>query len=401
MHNERNGRRRTPGLTPHHSRKCASRQGRNCNCQPSWEAWVYSAKEQRKIRAPHLFPTFAAAKSWRVDAMAANQKGTLRPPAKQTLRQAWEAWEEAAVRGEILARGNKRYKPSPLRSYSAAMRLRALPKLGDFRLSELATADVQRFVNRMIADGIDASTIRNTVNPLRAVYRHAVAVGDVAFNPTIGLQLPSVEGKRDRIASPAEASKLIAVLPDDDQALWTTAFYAGLRRGELRALRCRNVDIAAGLIRVEAGWDDVEGPIDPKSRKGARNVPIPSVLRRHLAAHLLRTGRSGNDFVFGRTATTSFSPALVRRRALRAWAAAAAGAFISRQPLDIEVIGLHECRHTYVTLMFEAGNSLERIGDYVGHSSTYMTDRYRHLLPGSEAEAAAKLDSYLERSVGG
>ncbi|MGH2695226.1 MAG: hypothetical protein ACRDJJ_10505 [Actinomycetota bacterium] len=48
--------------------------------------------------------------------------------------------------------------------------------------------------------------------------------------------------------------------------------------------------------------------------------------------------------------------------------------------------------------MYEAGVPLEKIGDYVGHSSTYMTDRYRHLLPGHGAEAAAMLDAYLERA---
>ena len=50
----------------------------------------------------------------------------------------------------------------------------------------------------------------------------------------------------------------------------------------------------------------------------------------------------------------------------------------------LEPIGLHECRHTFVSLMFDAGLSLERIGDYVGHLSAYMTDCYRHLLDGHE-----------------
>ena len=50
--------------------------------------------------------------------------------------------------------------------------------------------------------------------------------------------------------------------------------------------------------------------------------------------------------------------------------------------------------------MFDAGMSLERIGDYVGHSSTHMTDRYRHLLDGHEAEAASVLDKYLENRTG-
>ncbi len=42
--------------------------------------------------------------------------------------------------------------------------------------------------------------------------------------------------------------------------------------------------------------------------------------------------------------------------------------------------------------------SLERIGDYVGHGSTYMTDRNRHLLEGHEQEAARMLDEYLARA---
>jgi hypothetical protein len=48
--------------------------------------------------------------------------------------------------------------------------------------------------------------------------------------------------------------------------------------------------------------------------------------------------------------------------------------------------------------MHDAGLSLERIGDYVGHGSTYMTDRYRHLLEGHEQEAARMLDEYLARA---
>jgi hypothetical protein len=45
--------------------------------------------------------------------------------------------------------------------------------------------------------------------------------------------------------------------------------------------------------------------------------------------------------------------------------------------------------------MHAAGRSLEEIGDYVGHSSAYMTDRYRHLLDGARTEAASALESFL------
>ena len=73
------------------------------------------------------------------------------------------------------------------------------------------------------------------------------------------------------------------------------------------------------------------------------------------------------------------------------------GAFLRREPfaVELEPIGLHECRHTFVSLRHAAGRSLEEIGDYVGHSSAWMTDQYRHLLDGSRVEAAAALDAYL------
>jgi hypothetical protein len=45
------------------------------------------------------------------------------------------------------------------------------------------------------------------------------------------------DGKRDRIATPAEAATLLAAIPETERALWACTFYAGLRRGELSA-RC-------------------------------------------------------------------------------------------------------------------------------------------------------------------
>ena len=73
--------------------------------------------------------------------------------------------------------------------------------------------------------------------PLRAIFRRAVSRGEVAVNPTTGLELPAVRGRRDRIASPEEAAALLAALPEEERPLWATALYAGLRRGELMALR--------------------------------------------------------------------------------------------------------------------------------------------------------------------
>ena len=149
--------------------------------------------------------------------------------------------------GSILNRSGERYKPSAVRSYEVALRRHVLPELGARKLTEVRVDDVQAIVNRMRAAGWQASTVRNAIMPLRVIYRRA----KLGMNPTSGLELPAVRGRRERIADPAEARELIAALPEDDRALWSTAFYGGLRRAELLALDWAQVDLAENIIRVE------------------------------------------------------------------------------------------------------------------------------------------------------
>ena len=213
----------------------------------------------------------------------------MKAPSAVTLRQAADAWLDGAKAGTIRARSGDVYKPSALRGYEQALRDRILPELGGAKLSDVRRVDLQDLADRMLADRLDASTIRNALMPLRVIYRRAVARGEVLVNPTAGLELPAARGRRERVAPPAEARRLLDALPrPEDRALWATALYAGLRRGELLALRWQDVNVAAGRIRVERSWDAKAGAIDPKSDAGARSVPIPSVLRDLLLEHKLR-----------------------------------------------------------------------------------------------------------------
>ena len=71
--------------------------------------------------------------------------------------------------------------------------------------------------------------------------------------------------------------------------------------GESQALRVCDVDFGANLVSVERGWDQVEGVIEPQSPADRRTVPLLAVLRSCLWDFLPRTGRSGEDLLFGRT----------------------------------------------------------------------------------------------------
>ena len=108
---------------------------------------------------------------------------------------------------------------------------------------------------------------------MRVVFRHALERDEINANPTSGLRLPNNIGRRERTASPSEAAELLAALPDNLRPIYATAFYAGLRRGELRGLRWDDVNLAKGVIHVRRSWDDYAGEITPKSAKGTRTVP--------------------------------------------------------------------------------------------------------------------------------
>ena len=385
------------GVLARHAASCpASKGSDDCTCTPSWRAWVYDRRTNRKIQKS--FATFAAAKAWREDARSLQRKGQLAAPSKRTLRDAADGWLAGAKADPPtnLNRSGRSYKPSALRGYEADLTTYVLPDLGATRLSDLRRGDLQALVDRLLGQRHSASKVRNVIVPVRVIFRHAIERDEVTTNPTTGLRLPNGIGRRERAASPSEAAELLASLPSEDRALWATAFYAGLRRGELRGLRWEDVDLAGGIINVRRAWDEVAGEIEPKS-KGSRTVPIAAVLRDYLTELKASTGRSGRDFVFGATSDRPFTPSHIRRKAAKAWEAENKKR-AKRKRATLDPIGLHECRHTYVSIMADAGVSLERMADYVGHSSTYMTDRYRHLIKGHEAEAARALDEYLARS---
>jgi integrase len=387
------------GIVARHSRACLTRNGGTCRlaeCKPTFRAWVYDARSHQKIAK--AFPTLAAAKRWRTDALSDVQRGKLAPPSKRTLRDAWESWYSGATSSPptVRSRSGTPYKPSVLRGYAADMRIYVLGDLGALRLSEVRRRDLQGVIDRLLGKGLSPSKIRNVVMPLRALYRHALQRDEVDVNPTANLHLPSGLGVRDRVASVDEAEALFVALPESDRALWATAFYAGLRLGELQALRHEDVDLDQSVIHVRHGWDAKEGEIEPKSRKSKRDVPIMGALDGYLRAHQDGTGRGGHDLFFGATASRAFTPSHMRNRALGSWAATAVGSFLTGRPVPFYLapIGFHELRHSCVTFMHEAGLSLEDIGDLVGHSSTYMSDRYRHLRDDRRDHHSAKLEAY-------
>jgi integrase len=379
--------------------------GKSCKCKPRYRASVYSTREGRKILSP-MFNGEREAKTWREDTAGAVRDGRKMAPSKQTVREAADAFLAGARDGSIPAAGGGRYKPATLRGYKVGLNKRVLPKLGHKRLSDVQRRDVQDLSDKLTSEGLSASTVQNTLDPLRSIFRRAIRREEgVAVDPTKGLELRRPDGCRDRIASPAEAAELLAALDDDDRALWATAMYGGLRRGELMALRWSDVDLSAKVIRVQRGWDAIEGEQEGKSAAANRRVPILDVLAPILDAHFKRGDRVADALVFGRTPTEPFNPESVRRRALAAWEAENERRVEKAEGDDVDKLSpitLHEARHTCASVLIAAGVNAKALSVIIGHATIAMTfDTYGHLMPNGIDDAAAAANAYLARNAGG
>jgi integrase len=376
------------GIVVKHRAGCASERGARCNCRRVYQAAVWSARDARRVRKH--FDSLSDAKSWRAESYGKLRRRELRAPSAITFGEAAALWLLGARAGSVRTRSGDQYKPSTIRSYEQALRGSQqgrgglLAELGPIRLSDLTVDDIQGYADRLLAAGAQPSTIHNQIMPVRVICRWRRR--EVSVNPTIGLELPAVRSGRVRIVSPAEAELLLAALAERDRVLWATALYAGLRRGELMGLRWGDVDLGRGVIEVAQAWDPKEHMmVAPKSAAGTRRVPIAGALRVYLTPMSLAAATDTSRLVFG-SQGAPFSATSLYERALRAWRRA-----------GLKPICLHDCRHTFASLMIAAGVNAKALSSFMGHANISITlDRYGHLMPGAEDEAAALMDAYLQ-----
>ena len=276
------------GIYRVHTRGC---DGTRCRCTPMFEATVYVQRDRKLIRK--RFRGQRAAEVWRGEQRTAAASGQLVVPSRKTVNEAADELIAGMKAGTIMNRSGRVYKPSVIRGYEGSLRLHVRPEIGTARLQQVNRERVKKLVRKWVTEGQKPSTVRNNLDPLRVIFREALEDTQITIDPTVGFRVPQGSGRRERVADRAEAQQLIDALPAGQQAFWACAFYGGLRRGELRALRWDDVDLRDGAIHVRRSWDDKEGDIATKTVAGERTVPLAGILRRVLVAHKMATGRSG------------------------------------------------------------------------------------------------------------
>jgi integrase len=240
-------------------------------------------------------------------------------------------------------------------------------------------------VDRLAKQGLDGSTIRNAIMPLRVLYKRAKRAGQIPVNPTSDLEFIAPRNKPKRVVAPDDAATRLAALTLPDRAIWATALYAGLRKGELQALSIEDVELFPegrwGLIHVRQTWDKVEGAQEPKSAAGTRTVPIPEQLY-----EILSSIDRAEGLILGKDAETPFNYMTLRERTERVWRKAG---------LEHSNLQLHEGRHSYKTFLEATEIRDSRIDRYMGHANHTVQARYSHQLDAKYLDDAQALSEYL------
>lgn len=167
------------------------------------------------------------------------------------------------------------YKPSTQKHRRFMLKKHLLPEFGDRAVCEIGRQDIQGYVARLMRDEYAPKSIDHIHDVLSAVLRTAVQWGHLPENPARGVELPTLKCVRPKWAlTPAQALALIDALPGMARAMVGLTILSGLRRGELFALRWRDIDEAGQRLTVrEAVYDGQFGT--PKT--GGGHSPNPAL----------------------------------------------------------------------------------------------------------------------------
>jgi integrase len=396
-------------------------------------------------------PTLEAALAWRAQALASIE-GDAEPPAQPATKLPAPlprppgravTVEDAARRlvrgmrdGTVRTKKGGPYKPSVLRKYEEQLRCLVLPEIGAVPIATLTGGDVQRLVDALAANWTPEHA-RKALTALRVALRLAQRYGEVDSNPCAGVTVPvAAEGEKPpRILTPEQAAAIVERCAADDARLgrsfaaplYTLAFGAGLRLGELLALRWGpdGLDPDAGVVHVRASLDRVRdgdgeyARLVPKSRAGRRDVPLAAEDLSRLRRHRLATGRPVDGaLVFSGQEGEPLSPV----PAYRAWKRACRAVRVAQAQAQLEAAKRrrnreevtqaeaaleaarteplprpHDTRHAFASHMLAVGLTAHAVAELLGHAdAALVTRRYGHALPDELAGAGEMLSAWRQ-----
>jgi integrase len=283
-------------------------------------------------------------------------------------------------------------KPGTIADYRLILHRQLAPFFGERPLDRIDSEQVAMFLAAQARAGLARQTIINRLNLLGGIFRYAVKRGWASSNPVAAVDRPKPDGTDPdiRFLDTAELEAVIRAVENDklgkmERVLYLTAAMTGLRQGELVALRWRDVDWTAGLIRVRRNY--TRGLFGtPKSRRSSRAVPMADRVATELEHHFQRSYyQDDDDLVFCHPDTGNpYDASKLRQRFKRA---------VKRA--GVRDVRFHDLRHTFGTRMAGVGVPMRSLQEWMGHADLTTTLRYADYSP-DQAQGAR----YAEAAFG-
>jgi integrase len=323
-------------------------------------------------------------------AVKARQDGLPLPTGRETLRtyiSIWLAGTEGSVRS------------STLEKYRGDLERHVLPCLGTVPLQRLGPQDIQRRYSELIASGLSPTSVRHVHAALHRALGQALRWGLVTRNVADLVTLPQLQRTSWQVLSADEVRRLLAAAATDRlEAVYVLACTAGMRRGEVLALRWRDVDLERGTLAVTGSLQRSSAGLtitEPKTARSRRLVVLSSLaveaLRRRQRRQVDERSLSGSlwldrGLVFTSAVGGPIEPGNLLRRSF--WP------LLDRA--ELPHVRFHDLRHTAATLMLSRGVHPKVASELLGHATVGITlDLYSHVSESMQREAARAMDDLL------
>lgn len=286
----------------------------------------------------------------------------------------------AEVAGEWWAETEPRLAVQSVRTYHQALE-RAITHFGETGIKDITPRDINLFLRRL-ATTYAQKTLSNQRMVINLICDHAVLENDIQYNPCASVSPPKGTGKVTRKAA-SEADERIVKENADEWLFPYFALMSGMRKGEILALTWGDIDFDRNLIHVTKSLaHDNNQPFvkEPKTEAGNRLVPLLLPLKEQLLK--IRGKAQDTDILFsdnGKYYTNKRYETMYK----------------SFKKVTGATCTIHQLRHSFATVAFEAGVSPKAIQEVLGHKQLATTmDIYTDLRMKALSEAAEILNNH-------
>jgi integrase len=272
-------------------------------------------------------------------------------------------------------------KASTMRDYRSTMNAHFLPKFGNTPIRAITSVDIEDYISDLECS---AKRINNLLVPMRDIFKMAKKRGYVDTN--IMLDVDNLRTVMPDVfpMTPGEVQSFLQVVPPHYEPFFTTAFFTGMRFGEMAALKWHNLDWNRGLILVrETRVYGVEGL--PKTKGSVRDIEMLPVVRDALERQQAVAGKG--PYVFRDSCGNLMNPDHVRNVV---WTPTLKLAGLRYRPMM-------QTRHTFATIAIDSGEDLGWVQSMMGHSSLQMiyTRYYSWVRKSTRNDGSAMMSNWL------